>query len=48
VEKRAFEKGLIEEALSTVGGNRKEAAKLLGISRAMLYNKLDQYKIGGE
>ena len=46
VEKRTFEKGLIEEALSAVGGNRKEAAKLLGLSRVMLYNKLDQYKIG--
>jgi len=45
VEKRAFEKRLIEEALNAVGGNRKEAAQLLGISRVMLYNKLDQYNI---
>jgi len=47
-EKRTFEKRLIEEALNTVGGNRTEAAKLLGISRVMLYNKLDQYNFEGK
>lgn len=39
------EKELIQEALEKAGGNRTKAAKLLGISRASLYNKLNQYGI---
>lgn len=37
------EKEMIIEALERAGGNRTKAAKLLGISRASLYNKLNQY-----
>lgn len=37
------EKELIQEALERASGNRTKAAKLLGISRASLYNKLNQY-----
>lgn len=39
------EKEMILEALERAGGNRTKAAKLLGISRASLYNKLNQYGI---
>ena len=34
------EKRLIEKALAASGGNHKQAALMLGISRASLYNKL--------
>lgn len=44
-EKRSFEKRLIQEVLIVSHGNRKEAAKILGISRTMLYKKLAQYQI---
>lgn len=39
------EREMILEALERAGGNRSRAAKLLGISRASLYNKLNQYGI---
>ena len=39
------EKSAIEHAIERAGGNRTKAAKLLGISRASLYNKLKQYGI---
>ena len=35
-------------ALKQTGGNRKEAAKLLGMSRATFYRRLTQYGIGTE
>lgn len=35
----------IMHALDETGGNRSEAAKLLGISRSMFYNKLKKYQI---
>jgi len=41
------ERGRIVAALKQAGGNRKEAAKLLGISRATLYRRLDSLGIGG-
>ena len=37
------EKACILRALEQTGGNRKEAAKLLGISRSTLYDKLRKY-----
>ena len=40
------ERETIMRALSRASGNRTKAAKLLGISRASLYNKLRQYDIG--
>ena len=40
-----WEKKLIVEALRRAGGNMVEAAKLLGIGRATLYRKLDEYQI---
>lgn len=35
----------IKEALKHTGGNRTEAARLLGIHRTSLYQKIDRYKI---
>lgn len=39
------EKKIILEALAKAGGNKKEAAKILGINRTTLYKKLDYYNI---
>jgi DNA-binding NtrC family response regulator len=43
-----LEKRSIEAALSSCGGNKSRAAKLLGISRFALQRKLDKYGLGGE
>ena len=40
-----WERKLIGEALKRTSGNVPEAAKLLGIGRATLYRKIDQYGI---
>ncbi|MCX7918943.1 MAG: sigma-54 dependent transcriptional regulator [bacterium] len=40
-----LEKRLILQALATTSGNRTEAAKLLGVSRKGLYDKLEKYGI---
>jgi Nif-specific regulatory protein len=40
-----WERKLIKEALGRASGNVPEAAKLLGIGRATLYRKLDEYAI---
>jgi len=42
----ATEKELILEALKKTGGNKAQAAKLLGFSRTMLYKKIKDLKIG--
>ncbi|WP_314586463.1 sigma 54-interacting transcriptional regulator [Paenibacillus terrigena] len=39
----AFERNLLLQALEEVNGNKLEMAKLLGISRATLYNKLKRF-----
>jgi DNA-binding NtrC family response regulator len=39
------ERTLISHTLQSVGGNKVEAAKLLGVSRKSLYNKIHQYEI---
>ena len=41
----ALEKHLIERALARAGGNRAEAARLLGIARPQLYTKMDDHGI---
>ncbi len=41
----SMEKELIQKALKETGGNKKKAAALLGISRAGLYKKLEQYQL---
>lgn len=40
---KELEKEAIEKALARVGGNRKQAAGILGISPRTLYRKLDEY-----
>jgi Nif-specific regulatory protein len=41
---RQLEMEMIREALESTGGNKSKAAELLGISRKVLYEKLDLYK----
>ena len=44
----AYERGLVLEALRAAGGSRTEAARLLGISRVTLHDKLRKYGLGDE
>jgi DNA-binding NtrC family response regulator len=43
----AYERGLIVEGLEAAKGNRSEAARMMGISRVTLHDKLKKYGIGG-
>jgi DNA-binding NtrC family response regulator len=43
----ALERRMIADALERAGGNRSEAARQLGIARAQLYLKMEEYGIGG-
>ncbi len=40
-----IEKDLIMECIKKTGGNKKETAKILGLSRAGLYKKLNRYNL---
>jgi two-component system response regulator HydG len=40
------EKTAVSRALTRAGGNKSEAARLLGITRRTLYNKLEKYGLG--
>jgi len=42
-EMNEFERDLIRDALSRAGGNQKEAAKLLGMSRRTLITRIEKY-----
>ena len=39
------ERELLECTLQEAGGNRSEAARILGISRSALYRRLEKYKM---
>ena len=43
--KQGFERDVLRDALATCDGNRAKAARLLGISRTVLYKKLEQYDL---
>jgi len=43
-----LEKRMIVEALERARGNRSEAARQLGIARAQLYTKMEEYGIAGK
>ncbi len=42
-----LEKRMIEMALAKAGGNRAEAARILGIARPQLYTKMDEHGLAG-
>ena len=44
-QKARFEKARVKDALKQTGGNRTEAARILGISRRMLQKKLIQFDL---
>ncbi|OLE53219.1 MAG: hypothetical protein AUG51_14090 [Acidobacteria bacterium 13_1_20CM_3_53_8] len=41
----ALERELIRRALEAAGGNRAEAARLLGINRRLLYSKMEEHRL---
>ena len=43
----ALERRMIADALERTAGNRSEAARRLGIARAQLYLKMEEYGLGG-
>lgn len=43
-----MERKMIEDALARAGGNKSKAAKLLGITRRMLYTKLAKFGLEGQ
>jgi two-component system NtrC family response regulator len=48
VQLDAMEAGLIREALARARGNKSQAARLLGITRRMLYCRMEKHGITGE
>jgi len=42
----AVERSLVERALRDAKGNKSKAARLLGLSRAQLYSRLEKYSLG--
>jgi transcriptional regulator with GAF, ATPase, and Fis domain len=43
VDLEAVEKGLVQKALQHAGNNKSQAARLLGLTRAQLYTRLDKF-----
>jgi DNA-binding NtrC family response regulator len=44
---RDLERDYIARVLERTGGNKTEAARILGVDRTTLYRKLEEYKISG-
>jgi transcriptional regulator with GAF, ATPase, and Fis domain len=45
VDLEALEKAYVEQALQQAGGNKSKAARLLGLTRAQLYSRLEKYGV---
>src|SRR5438132_1496243 len=45
VDLDAMERSYVEQALKQASGNKSRAAKLLGLTRAQLYSRLEKYGI---
>jgi transcriptional regulator with GAF, ATPase, and Fis domain len=41
----AMERGLLVKALSQSKGNKTQAARLLGLTRAQLYSRIEKYGV---
>ncbi len=46
VDLGAVDRSFVEKALNQARGNKSKAARLLGLSRAQLYTRLEKYKLG--
>jgi transcriptional regulator with GAF, ATPase, and Fis domain len=47
VDLEAVERNLVERALGQSRGNKSKAARLLGLTRAQLYSRIEKYGLGG-
>ncbi len=47
VNLESMERSLVEKALGQTRGNKSKAARLLGLTRAQLYSRLEKYGLGG-
>jgi DNA-binding NtrC family response regulator len=45
VDLEAVDRSFVEKALTQARGNKSKAARLLGLSRAQLYTRLEKYNI---
>ncbi|HET7497363.1 MAG TPA: helix-turn-helix domain-containing protein, partial [Candidatus Eisenbacteria bacterium] len=45
IDLAAVERGFLERALGQAKGNKTKAARLLGLSRAQLYSRLEKYGV---
>jgi transcriptional regulator with GAF, ATPase, and Fis domain len=48
VDLEHVERRLVEQALARAGNNKSAAARLLGLTRAQLYTRLERHKLGGK
>ncbi|HVR97360.1 MAG TPA: sigma 54-interacting transcriptional regulator [Thermoanaerobaculia bacterium] len=47
IDLEAVERSFVERALAQTRGNKSKAARLLGLTRAQLYSRLEKYGLGG-
>jgi DNA-binding NtrC family response regulator len=45
IDLEALERSYVEQALRQAGGNKSKAARLLGLTRAQLYSRLEKYGV---